>query len=188
MKPLYRPLKPFHINQAFGENKICVDLATNKVCINCDGNNPPVGYKSLYGKQGHGGVDLMSYHGQPVYSSSVGVVDGIDTDPRTGLDVKVVFEYEGKKYRITYEHLLGYQVKKGDKVSVGSLIGWADNTGWSSGDHLHWQLQVWDKGWVMIDPLPFTNPVFALDAAPLLKKLKELLAQLSDLFADKLRK
>lgn len=186
---LYQPVKPFHVNQKFGENNACVDIETGTKVITADGNNPPAGYRSLYGKGGHGGVDLASYHGQPVYSSHEGKVVLIDTQPKSGLDVRVEFTEGGNTYRIIYEHLLGYQPKIGDMVEVGSLIGWADNTGWSSGDHLHLQLDQLVKGkWVHVDPMQFMVNKFALEVAPVLKKLKEVMAQYVDLLSDQLRK
>lgn len=185
---LYEPLKPFQVTQFYGENKACVDKKTGKKVISCDANNPPAGYRPLY-LNGHKGVDLRAKHGQPIYSASEGYVDSIDADPRSGLDVRVVTVEGSEKYRCIYEHLLGYQPKKGDKIAIGDLIGWADNTGWSSGDHLHFQFEKWtNNSWWAIDPMPFMVKVYALDVAPLYKKLKELMAQLADVMAEGLRK
>lgn len=184
---LYQPLKPFVVTQSFGENKACVDIKTGKKVIACNADKPPKGYRPLY-LNGHKGVDMWAKHGQPIYSASEGVVDFIDTQPKSGLDVRVVTEIEGKKYRCIYEHLLGYQPKIGDKVAIGDLIGWADNTGYSSGDHLHFQFEIWNKSsWKAIDPMPFMYNVYALDVAPLYKRLKELMAQLADAMAEGLR-
>lgn len=189
MKPLFQPVHPFVITQGFGENKICVDLATGRNVIGCDGLNPPPGYRSLYGPKGHTGVDLLTKHGQPVVSASGGVVESIDTQPRSGLDVRVVFTLDGIKHRVIYEHLLGYQVKVGDVINFGDLIGWADNTGYSSGDHLHFSLErVEGSKRIYLDPLQFMNPVYALDAAPVISRLKEVMAQVIDLLSDMLRK
>lgn len=179
-----RPVKPFSINQRFGENKACESLDGNHTYITCDGNNPPVGYGSLYGEKGHLGVDLAAKHNQPVYCAMDGVVYKIDTNPKSGLDVRVESEEAGRKFRHIYEHLLGYQPKVGDKVSQGDLIGWADNTGYSSGDHLHWQVEELVKGmWTPIDPLPLTSTIHAQDR----RSLSELLARMADLLADFLR-
>lgn len=185
MKFLNRPVDPFIIHQKFGENKACVD--DNKNVITCDGFNPPPGYKSLYGPQGHKGIDLRASHGQPVYAAAGGTVSFIDTQPRSGLDVRIVTEFEGRKYRHIYEHLLGYQPKVGQVIEKGDLIGWADNTGWSSGSHLHFQLEVWDNGWVAIDPLPLMDDAFALHVN-LVKRLKEAVALLAEKVADMLRR
>lgn len=188
MKFIYQPVRPFRVGQTFGQNLACVDLATNSKVISCDGYNPPPGYKSLYGKNGHTGIDLSANHGQPVYCACGGIVDSIDTEPRTGLDVRVISEIEGVKYKHVYEHLLGYQSKKGDKIETGDLIGWADNTGYSSGDHLHFGVYRLEKSkWVPVDPLPIMFSDFALHVS-VLKTLKEKVALLAELVADFLRK
>ena len=186
-KFLFCPVWPFSINQRFGENKACIPIQGG-VVVSCDGKNPPAGYKSLYGPLGHKGLDLASYHGQPVYCACAGVVASIDTDPRSGLDVRVISEVDGKRYRHIYEHLLGYQAKVGDKIELGQLIGWADNTGYSSGDHLHWQFEVWDGRWIAIDPLPYTEFISAVQFAGLWRQVKELAARLAEYLADKLHK
>lgn len=188
-KILFQPLKPFIINQRFGENQSCVDLATGKKVITCNGYNPPKGYRSLYGSKGHLGLDLRAYHGQPVYCSQTGVVYAIDTEPKSGLDVRVESQINGKKYHHIYEHLLGHQPKVGDTVIVGDLIGWANNTGYSSGNHLHFQVEEFRNGkWVHIDPLPIMEDSFALVQRGLIKQIKELTAKIAEWVADQMRK
>lgn len=187
-KFLYQPVKPFIINQHFGENLSCVDIATNSKVITCDGLKPPAGYRSLYGPRGHLALDLATGHGQPVYCACEGKVMTIDTNPRSGLDVRVVSQFQGKIYRHIYEHLLGYQPKIGDTIKTGDLIGWADNTGYSSGDHLHFQVEEWkDNGWVAIDPLPIMFETFALQV-DVVRRLKEIVAILAERLADMMRK
>lgn len=185
---LHQFVKPFRIFQKFGENRACIPIGGGKV-IACDGNNPPPGYKSLYGFPGHKGIDVPAYHGQPVYCACDGVVYDIDTKEKSGLDVKVLTERNGEKYLHVYEHLLGYQPKKEDKIKTGDLIGWADNTGYSAGDHLHFELKIWSSGnWKSIDPEPFLTNLYALDVRGIVGKLKELSAQLADWLAELLRK
>ena len=187
-KFLYQPLTPFLIHQRFGENKACISLDGGRV-ITCDGNNPPTGYRSIYGAEGHTGIDLRASHGQEVYCAQDGIVMSIDTDPKSGLDVRVETVFEGKKYLHIYEHLLGYQPRVGDKVLAGQIIGWANNTGWSSGDHLHFELR--DENGIPIDPLPVMENIFAKDMLAITNKLKyiqEQVALLMDRLADYLRK
>lgn len=188
-KYFFQPIHPFILTQRFGENKACVDTATGKKVITCDGNNPPSGYRSLYGLKGHQGLDLVATHGQLVYAAQDGIVAAIDTNPKTGLDVKIETSYDGRDFRHIYEHLLGYQVKKGDKVRVGDLVGWADNTGYSSGNHLHFQLEEKLNGkWVPIDPLPLMEYTFALKWAGLERQVRDLIARVAEFIADRMHK
>jgi murein DD-endopeptidase MepM/ murein hydrolase activator NlpD len=184
------PVNPVIINQKFGENKACVDL--NNQVITCDGFNPPAGYKSLYGSRGHLGLDLGISHGQEVYNAQKGMVSFIDTNPKSGLDVRVVSVINGVEYKCIYEHLLGYQARVGDILETGQLIGWADNTGYSSGDHLHFQIEKdVNNVWIAIDPLPLMSNMFAKDVLYTNKKLKyisEQLAVLLDKISEFLRK
>lgn len=192
MKVIFQPIKPFFITQGFGENKACVSLDGTRKVIRCDGKNPPAGYKSLYGSDGHTGIDLRASHGQEVYAAQDGIVYQIDTKIRSGLDVRIEHEVNGRKYRTIYEHLMGYQVQVGDTVRVGQCIGWADNTGYSSGDHLHFVLEEYrDGAWVRIDPMAHMEPIFALDFLKLLDRfayLKEMVAKWLDEKANSLRK
>jgi len=191
LKFIYQPLKPYVVNQPFGANNACVSTdGLNKV-ISCNGHKPPKGYKSLYGSKGHDAVDLRGKHGQEVYCALEGVIASIDTNPRTGLDVRIVSQHNGKTYRHIYEHLLGYDGKVGDLVKTGQLVGWLDNTGWSSGDHLHFEFQEWKDGqWTPIDPEPLMFNIFARDQVfheSLLRWVKEFMARHADNFAYSLR-
>lgn len=191
-KFLYPPVWPFNINQRFGENKACIPIIgyTSGTLITCDGHNPPQGYRSLYGPLGHLGLDLRASHSQPVYCAAGGIVYKIDSSERSGLDVRIETLVNGVKYRHIYEHLLGYQHKVGNRVELGTLVGWADNTGYSSGNHLHFQLEEWQNDkWVPVDPLLFMyTHIPAIQAATIIRRIKETLARLADILADLLRK
>lgn len=191
-KLLFRPVTPFIVNQHFGENTVCISLDGKRDIIMCNGLKPPKGYKSIYGPQGHGGVDLRATHGQEVYCAQDGVVYQIDTDAKSGLDVRVESEVNGIKFRHIYEHLMGYQPSVGDKLLAGQLIGWADNTGYSSGDHLHFEMHILKgKQWVKVDPMLYMDTLPAREALKLtstIKYLKEQVARLLDNAAYSLRK
>jgi len=191
---LYWPLHPVpkFYGQKFGDNMACVSLdGTNKV-ISCNGNNPPDGYRSLYGPKGHLGIDLPIPHGTPFYIAQDGVVDFIDTNSKSGLDIRVISEVKGRKLKHIYEHLLGYQHKVGDTVFCGQVGGWCDNTGYSSGNHLHFQVEEFINGtWVPIDPVSVLSNISAKDALYFndkIKYLKEQIAILAEQIAEYLRK
>ena len=136
LKLLY-PAKPInykgelsaHINQHFGENVIPL-------------------YKEL-GLKGHNGLDLGAIDGSPVYAAHDGIVTFTGEDGSGGLGVvirtKDMFEYNGGNFlmKSIYWHLLpnSFKVKPGDEVRAGQVIGLADNTGMSTGSHLHFGLK-----------------------------------------------
>ena len=126
-----------------------------------------------------------------MYCIQKGVVNQIDTNPKSGLDVRIISNINDRKFKHIYEHLLGYQCKIGDIIETGQLVGWADNTGYSSGDHLHLQVEELIDGiWIPIDPLPLMSDMFAKDVLFYNNKLKYLFEQvalLTDKFASYLR-
>jgi murein DD-endopeptidase MepM/ murein hydrolase activator NlpD len=97
--------------------------------------------------------DLAASIGTPVYAMRAGRVIGVqDRYPDTGGGAEniskfnyVLVEHDGG-YRSAYLHLQqGFrdqvQIKAGDTVEIGQLIGYSGNSGWSSGPHLHVELQ-----------------------------------------------
>jgi murein DD-endopeptidase MepM/ murein hydrolase activator NlpD len=56
-----------------------------------------------------------------------------------------------------YAHQSTLNVRAGEFVVQGSVIGWSGNTGNSSGPHLHYETRIND---VPVDPLTFENRRF----------------------------
>ena len=54
-----------------------------------------------------------------------------------------------------YGHLLGFQVKAGDGVHQGQLIGYEGSTGNSTGPHVHFEYRY---GGQPTNPLPYLPP------------------------------
>lgn len=159
---LLYPAKPLHVNQIFG--------------------NPDPKYFAL-GLKGHNGIDFMATHGQPVYAAHDGYVTGdvtiADTYGGHGVTLRTSQYYtytNGQEcvYTSIYWHFLPYLVVKvGDNIKAGDLIGFADNTGFSTGDHLHFGLKPismsgqnieQENGYLgAIDPNPYFNGQYAQD-------------------------
>lgn len=198
IKPfLYRPVDPYIVNQGFGQNMTCTDIKTGKKYISCDGTKPPAGYKSIYSKMnGHNGLDLNAKRWQKVYCAAKGKVTDVSTEVDRGLGVCVTTETEGKFFVHKYWHLIALDVEVGDEVDISTLLGYADSTGMSTGDHLHFEVkEVTSKGKIVnynngyfgaIDPAPLMIPVFALKYS-LMLQLREKLAELLDKLSDKTR-
>lgn len=113
------------------------------------------GDRGLYAAQGmlgHDGLDLAASSWQPVYASHDGIVTLTSVDLARGLGVELTtkeprhflgtpYNTQGDYYAKTVcWHFAANAVKEGQDVKTGQLLGWADNTGNSSGDHLHFGL------------------------------------------------
>jgi len=156
MKPtIYPPVTPLYFNQRFGENNLCVKdfgLPTQHIVWNT--GTCQAGYSKLYaqwGMLGHNGTDLMAGE-QPVYASMDGVVVEQQTVPARGLGLGILSneQYDfgdlGTHYlKLRYWHLKSFNVQAGSSVKRGDLLGITDNTGYSSGSHLHFEGQLMDK-------------------------------------------
>lgn len=147
---LKNPLTKITITQYFGDNLACMTPNGKTVISKENYQKCPTGFVSVYGSmKGHNGLDIRAYHGEPVYASAEGFVEEVETEEARGLGLGIITEKKydcietGKEshFKLRYWHLQGFIVKKGDHVKVGDVIGWADNTGYSSGDHLHLELK-----------------------------------------------
>jgi murein DD-endopeptidase MepM/ murein hydrolase activator NlpD len=152
MKFLFKPLDDYRVFQKFNENTCCQLKSTKKDYIACDGKNPPPGYESVYtalGMKGHTGLDLYAPMYTPIYSSQDGIVQEIQAERERGFGLGIVTERKhfcietGKDeyFKIRYWHNHSHYVKLGDKVKIGQLIALADNTGISTGSHLHYEIK-----------------------------------------------
>ena len=93
-----------------------------------------------YSGKGHNGVDFRAAVGTPVKSGASGVVQGVgNTDAYPGC-----YSY-GKWVLVKHDnglttmnaHLSLIKVTEGQRVSMGDLLGYSGNTGYSTGPHLH---------------------------------------------------
>jgi murein DD-endopeptidase MepM/ murein hydrolase activator NlpD len=107
--------------------------------------DPFTGYKRF-----HGGLDISNKTGTPVYATADGVVS---FSGNTGGDLgRMVTINHGYGYKSRYGHLSKLEVKRGQKVSRGDLIGLMGSTGYSTGPHLHYEVMVNDK---RVNPLEY---------------------------------
>ncbi len=86
----------------------------------------------------HYGMDFSSPRGTPVYATGDGVVTRAD-NKATGYGNHIVIDH-GYGYESLYAHLYKYNVKAGQKVQRGDLIGFVGSTGRSEGPHLHYEV------------------------------------------------
>lgn len=182
------PVKPLHFNQHFGENAVFY-------------SDPKYG-----GVKGHNGIDFQAYHGQPIYASHDGdAYYEFDGAQGEGVVLRThdMYDYEGGQvyFKTIYWHMadpikepkfaslvwkaVGYKPDQTGlsntfiPIKRGDLIGYADNTGASSGDHLHFGVKPVAIGEAngafynleqnngyngAIDPAPFFDGSFAQDS------------------------
>lgn len=98
----------------------------------------------------HYGMDFTAPTGTPVYATGDGVVTRADAGS-TGFGRHIRIEH-GFGYMSLYAHLYKYNVKKGQKVKRGDLIGFVGNTGRSAAPHLHYE--IWKDG-NKVNPINF---------------------------------
>lgn len=152
MKFLYPPIFPFLLAQGFGDNNVCYRIVDGKTEVITKGQNTqcPIGYQSMYSQmKGHNGLDMTASHGVPVFAAHDGYIVEIQTEEPRGLGIGIItdkpyyceetgkFEY----FKTRYWHLMAFGVSKGQYVKRGDYIGLADNTGYSSGDHVHFEVK-----------------------------------------------
>ncbi|CAM4155497.1 M23 family metallopeptidase [Zobellia nedashkovskayae] len=98
----------------------------------------------------HRGMDFSAPKGTPVYAPGDGKVTRADNGS-SGYGKHIRINH-GYGYKTLYGHLSEYNVKKGQKVKRGDLIGFVGNTGRSEAPHLHYE--VW-KDEERINPINF---------------------------------
>lgn len=126
-------------------------------------------FYKVIGMKGHNGEDLKSWNGEPLYFPVEAdckwyARNEVDFDGGVGLDIfsdrpievsdipyrgsldliqKELDKYEGKVYvKFRFWHLEKSLMKDGEEVKFGQMIAKCDNTGASSGSHLHWSWKV----------------------------------------------
>lgn len=106
------------------------------------------GFGARWGRA-HQGVDLAGPVGTPIMATGDGVVTFAGRQSGYGNLIKIEHAL-GTETR--YGHLSKINVKVGQKVSRGSLIGAMGNTGRSTGPHLHYEVRVNGKA---VNPMSF---------------------------------
>ncbi len=119
------------------------------VIIDSDGNwgwptNIPYIITSHYGWRWgrlHDGVDISGTgHGSPIYAAKEGTVYQAAYN-HSSLGHYVMLSHANDYYTI-YAHLSRINVRVGNNVSKGQIIGGMGNTGFSTGTHLHFSVYV----------------------------------------------
>ena len=98
----------------------------------------------------HFGMDFSAVRGTPVYATGNGIIKRAD-NRAAGFGKHIRVDH-GFGYVSIYAHLDKYNVKRGQKVKRGEIIGFVGNTGRSVAPHLHYEIV---KDGKKINPINF---------------------------------
>ena len=102
-------------------------------------------YRTL---QSHQGVDYTVPEGSRVFATADGRVKEIATRS-TGRTIVID---HGNGYETSYSHLLAVNVRRGQEVRRGDIIGLSGNTGLSIAPHLHYEVR---HNGMRVDPIHY---------------------------------
>lgn len=152
------PLSVEAVDQVAGAFRFEVWPTEQRLITQGFGANP--GKYEKYGLAGHEGIDLAAAKGSKIFCVAPGIVKLVQTkadDHNYGIHIRV---QHADGYETIYAHLQSAAVTAGQRVAAGDLLGLADSTGNTTGNHLHLTLK--RQGATLpgypnniIDPTPF---------------------------------
>ncbi|MCU0363761.1 MAG: M23 family metallopeptidase [Bacteroidales bacterium] len=98
----------------------------------------------------HYGMDFTAPTGTDVYATGDGTISAV-VNARRGLGNHVIIDH-GFGYTSLYAHLERANVRVGQKVRRGDVIGFVGNTGMSLASHLHYEIRI---NGVNVDPVNY---------------------------------
>jgi murein DD-endopeptidase MepM/ murein hydrolase activator NlpD len=134
-------------------------------------------------KKHHNGTDIIgkgskvfiesAFDGKVTYAGPSKTKNSDGEPSGFGYYVKVTSKINGEWYSHLYAHLAkgSLQVKTGDKIEAGKVLGVMGTSGMSTGVHLHWEIwkgsqHGWsDNGKGFVEPIEFTKSVIASQKA-----------------------
>lgn len=85
----------------------------------------------------HTGIDISAPKGTPIYATGDGVV--VDAGRESGYGITCQINH-GYGYQTLYGHLSKLNVRPGQKVKRGEVIGFVGSTGLSKAPHVHYEV------------------------------------------------
>jgi murein DD-endopeptidase MepM/ murein hydrolase activator NlpD len=98
----------------------------------------------------HYGMDFTAPAGTDVYSTGNGTVVDVSSSQR-GLGKHITIDH-GFGYTSTYAHLSNFNVRVGQRVQRGDIIGYVGSTGMSVANHLHYEIKL---NGINVDPVNY---------------------------------
>lgn len=132
-------------------------------------------------KKHHNGVDIWqggaTTYLEACFDGKVIAVRPNDDPNSAGHSIIVQSTVMGKKVTWTYFHMVkgSIQVKKGQKITAGQIVGKMGDTGFATGKHVHWEIWAghlkgqpmagFNTGKGYYDPMKFMEAVIAYEKA-----------------------
>ena len=114
-----------------------------------------------YGYTFHNGIDIAAPVGTPIRAAASGRVAKSAFSGGYGKHIMITHFPDGasgQKWVTVYAHLSDINVKVGDQVTTGQLIGKMGSTGNSTGSHLHFEIHKGEYRYSPSAPLNTVNP------------------------------
>lgn len=100
----------------------------------------PFGRRTSVGAaHSHNGTDFAVPVGTPIHAPQAVVIKAAGNN-NGGEGIFVILDAGGTVHK--FFHLSKINVRTGDKVTAGEVVGLSGNTGYSTGPHLHWEKHV----------------------------------------------
>lgn len=97
----------------------------------------------------HEGIDIVQGLGSKIYASYPGIVTIAGTYGGYGNLIEIK---SSAGITTRYAHLSQINVRVGQNVNAGQVVGLEGSTGYSTGSHLHFEIR---KNGIALDPLPY---------------------------------
>jgi len=98
----------------------------------------------------HSGMDFTAPSGTEIYATGNGVISFVNSSKR-GLGNHIIVNH-GYGYSTIYAHLDSFNVRSGQKVERGDVIGFVGSTGTSVAPHLHYEVKLNGRN---VDPVNY---------------------------------
>ncbi|UGA56265.1 M23 family metallopeptidase [Vibrio sp. VB16] len=100
----------------------------------------------------HKGLDFSVNTGTEIVAPADGVIEWTrKSNQGSGNFLRIIHSFG---ITSSYSHMKSFNVKSGQFVKKGDLIGYTGNTGITSGPHLHYEIRFVGRA---LDPMPFIN-------------------------------
>jgi murein DD-endopeptidase MepM/ murein hydrolase activator NlpD len=144
--------------RAAAQRKIAAELARERYLAAIPSIWPTLGYvssgfgyRSYPDSEFHTGLDIVNDYGAPIYATAAGVV--VEAGWYYGFGLRVVLDH-GNGLETWYAHDSQILVSVGQVVKKGQEIAEVGESGYATGPHCHYQIELWGRP---IDPTPYLN-------------------------------